>query len=808
MSVPQGRIEVLHVDDDSGFRGLVAEYLEQESDAIAVETAGSAAAGIEYLREQGADCVVSDYEMPETDGLEFLEAVRADHPELPFVLFTGKGSEEIASEAISAGVTDYLQKRGPEQLSVLARRVENAVAQYRAERRLERTQDKLESLHGKASELMEATTEAEIFDLAVEAAEEVLELETCGIYELTGGEFVPRAVRNLDHDQNYLSEGEGVAGEAYRRGESVLVDDVQSYGGAEPIRDRFRSTLTVPLGDVGVFQATTEAVEAYSERDRELTELLMNHVTEALNSVRYERDLRAVDERLEAILENTTAIIYVKDLEGRYELVNSRYASVLGMDREEILGRTDFDIQSEKYAREVRENDRRAIETESPVEVEEEAFRDGEVRTYISVKVPMFDEDGDPVAVCGISTDITERKRREEQFRTLHAVAGTLDDCDSPSDVYDALVEGARDVLEHDLAVVDVVEDGDVVEAVATNDGEPAAGRTTAGTDLATEAYEREESLVADHLGSGDRGPYDSVLAVPIDGHGTFRILAEDGTAFDQSDVELVETLVSHAVTTLDRLDRTESLRERTAELERQNERLDQFARIVSHDLRNPLGVAEGHLELARRECDSDHLAEIGQAHDRMRTLVEDLLALARDGEVVADPEPVSLERAVSECWDTVETGEATLRTTADRQLEADRQRFRQLIENLVRNAVEHGSTDGRPETGDADDHETPSGRATTETGRSEGRQADDPGAVTVTVGGLPDGFYVEDDGPGIPPENREAALEAGHTTGNGTGLGLSIVQRVAEAHGWDVSVTDGTDGGARFEVTGVDSAD
>ena len=77
---------------------------------------------------------------------------------------------------------------------------------------------------------------------------------------------------------------------------------------------------------------------------------------------------------------------------------------------------------------------------------------------------------------------------------------------------------------------------------------------------------------------------------------------------------------------------------------------------------------------------------------------------------------------------------------------------------------------------------------------------------MTVTVGDLPDGFYIEDDGPGIPQADREEVFAAGYSTASaGTGFGLSIVNRVAQAHGWDVRVTDGSDGGARFEITGVD---
>jgi signal transduction histidine kinase len=225
--------------------------------------------------------------------------------------------------------------------------------------------------------------------------------------------------------------------------------------------------------------------------------------------------------------------------------------------------------------------------------------------------------------------------------------------------------------------------------------------------------------------------------------------------------------------------------------LERQNERLDEFTSIVSHDLRNPLTVAEGHLELARAECDSDALEKVSRAHGRMRALIDDLLTFARAGETAIDLEPVALGDIVGECWQTVEADRATLVVEGDRQVRADPAKLRRLLENLLRNSVEHGSAGGRAPDDDTD---------------HSGETA------TVSVGVVEDadrhGFYVADDGPGIPPDDRERVFEGGYSTSeDGTGFGLKIVQRIAEAHGWTVTATESEAGGARFEVTGLEPA-
>ncbi|GAB6878503.1 hypothetical protein JCM17823_07770 [Halorubrum gandharaense] len=142
-----GTIRVLHVDDEPDFAEMAAASLEREDERFVVDTATSAGSGLDRLNETDFDCVVSDYDMPGENGIEFLKAVRDNVPDLPFILFTGKGSEEVASEAISAGVTDYLQKgTGTDQYTVLANRVTNAVEKWRAEREAERTRTRLEAI--------------------------------------------------------------------------------------------------------------------------------------------------------------------------------------------------------------------------------------------------------------------------------------------------------------------------------------------------------------------------------------------------------------------------------------------------------------------------------------------------------------------------------------------------------------------------------------------------------------------------------------------------------------------------------------
>jgi len=256
---------------------------------------------------------------------------------------------------------------------------------------------------------------------------------------------------------------------------------------------------------------------------------------------------------------------------------------------------------------------------------------------------------------------------------------------------------------------------------------------------------------------------------------------------------------------------------QRRNRLEQQREQLAEFASVVSHDLRNPLSVAVGNIELAR-DLEGDAAVErLDRAHDAldyMDDLISDLLALAREGRTVEETAVTDLRGVVDRAWRTVDAPERVTLVVDDSlpTVECDRSRLRQALENLFRNAIEHGAEDplsvdsveqtGGASSGDADS-ETDDSASVSEGDAFEG--ADRDPSLRVFVGRLSDGFYVADDGEGIDPTERDAVFDPGHSTNkDGTGFGLAIVDRIAEAHGWEVSATESRAGGARFEFTGV----
>ncbi|ELZ27674.1 PAS/PAC sensor signal transduction histidine kinase [Halosimplex carlsbadense 2-9-1] len=232
--------------------------------------------------------------------------------------------------------------------------------------------------------------------------------------------------------------------------------------------------------------------------------------------------------------------------------------------------------------------------------------------------------------------------------------------------------------------------------------------------------------------------------------------------------------------------------RQQVRDLEQQTTQLEQFASTLSHDLRNPLNVAYGRVELARERHDDEHLETAGDALDRIEGIIDDTLTLAREGQAIDELERVDLSTVARDAWGTVDTGDAELDVDPDAgvRIYADATRLQSVFENCYRNAVEHGSTSPASQAQqDAVDHGGPS--------------------VTVTVERHDDGFAVADDGPGVPADEREQVFEYAYTTDDdGTGLGLAIVEAIARAHGWSVEMADSDDGGAKVVFSGVETVE
>lgn len=363
--------------------------------------------------------------------------------------------------------------------------------------------------------------------------------------------------------------------------------------------------------------------------------------------------------------------------------------------------------------------------------------------------------------------DVVERA---SVIKTLHNVATTIQSEETVEGVCEQTVLAAKDLLAFNLCTV-LIREGEWLVPYATSAEKLSheSHRMRIDEGFGGKTYQTQQSYnVAEITSEDETNPanesYRSGISVPVGDHGVFQAVRTVPDAFSEEDIELAELLVSHTTTALDNLRHEQELRQ-------QNERLDHFASVVSHELRTPLTVAVGQMELLADECSNPQIDAIIDAHDRMDRLINDLLVLGRMGAETLTTTPIDLSQLTATCWESLAPQTATLATESTHMVRADRTRLRQLIRNLLKNAVDHGGPD-----------------------------------VSVTVGDLSDGFYVADDGPGISVENPHDVFEAGYTTDkNGTGFGLSIVTQIVDVHDWSITVTESVSGGARFEICDVD---
>jgi PAS domain S-box-containing protein len=372
-----------------------------------------------------------------------------------------------------------------------------------------------------------------------------------------------------------------------------------------------------------------------------------------------------------------------------------------------------------------------------------------------------------------------ERQRFEERLRGLHRISQRLLTVETSEEVAKTTLEMVSDLF--DLPVTAYWEydlDTDVLRPLAETDeylrvvGE--APPFERGDAQVWESFDNGEvrnyEAVTEHSGAyNPETELRSEVHVPLGEHGVIVSASTEPRAFDEIDVESLRLLEALLTEAMSAVKREEQLVERGEALQRQNDRLEEFAGVVAHDLRNPLSAAVGSLEMARETNEERFFEWVEESHDRMEELIGEMLDIARGARQATEPQLLGLGSIVEEAWSYLNAQEATLSIEDDLGVvHADETRLLQLFGNLFRNSVEHGGND-----------------------------------VTVTVGRLPevDGFYVADDGTGLTDAVRNDIQEFGQViSASGTGIGLASVTDIAEAHGWELSVPDVEDG-ARFEI-------
>ncbi|QLC35715.1 PAS domain S-box protein (plasmid) [Halarchaeum sp. CBA1220] len=315
---------VLVVDDDGDVAETTALMLEQrELDTI---WKSSARAGVECLKEkhEEIDCVVSDYQMPQMDGLELLEEMREVNPHLPFILFTGQGSEQIASEAVEAGVSGYIQKGGMEQYDRVANRVEQAIIQRQTERELEETKARFDAL-----------TENTTFAILTINGDSTIEYANGAVADLLGYDsetLVGESLTAIIPDRLVDAHKEGIQ-RYLRTGEKQL-----DWGWIELVAET-RDGEEIPVG------------VSFGERETDSRHLFTGIIRDISEQKAQREQLEAEKERFEAVFESALDSMFILDPASKTIVeANPSAAEMLGYFREELRGMAIEEIHPDDYA--------------------------------------------------------------------------------------------------------------------------------------------------------------------------------------------------------------------------------------------------------------------------------------------------------------------------------------------------------------------------------------------------------------------------------------------------------------------------
>jgi len=733
-------LEILYVDDEKSKREQTKMFLEKENDDISVETASSVKHGLEKLEKKDYEAIVSDYNMSPKDGLDFLEKVREVGMDLPFIILTGKGKEEVAMKALNLGADRYIQREGdsatlyeflnqaiisevehyhekkerllqetyfqdlfessPEGIVLLdtkdrvikANEAFEEIFQYDSEdikgekindlivpakklkeansasknvlsgdsiiietqrqkkdgslvdvsilgypieledeqvgvfgiyrdisERKERER-KVKSLYRVLSEMERCDSEEEVYEFVLDSAKEILNFKSSSIM-IAEGEFLvtKKAIAKNVEEGNKEPIDEGIRGLTYQNKKSYLVEDLTEWDEADPTDVDFRSAISIPIGEKGVFQALSYEKNYFDDFDLEMAEGLIFHTEQILEKIQNRRRIQKSEEKYRTIFESANDAILIMD---DYTIVDCNYKTeeMFEVNREDILNSVPW-----KFSPEIQPDDKRS---EEKVKEMIDKTSEGEpqflewthekpdgTEFYTEVSLNKYEVD-EGEFVMAIVRDITERKETKKELeernlriKKLHEKATELEKCESEDDICELVVETSEEILDFEVCGIDFVEEGEFIPIAVSSEIEDGfIRREVEEAGISRKVYQEKQSLLIEdsrevEFSKPVVSDYRASITIPLGDFGIYQALSTEVGKFDEKDMELAEILVKHATEAINRLRFEDALKEKNRKVKRLHDTALQIVRCEEKEEVFELTVEAAKEVLGMYDC-------------------------------------------------------------------------------------------------------------------------------------------------------------------------------------------------------------
>ncbi|MFX0113827.1 MAG: PAS domain S-box protein [Candidatus Hodarchaeota archaeon] len=790
---------ILLVDDDRNLLEVAKSYLTQEEPIFELTTVTSAHEALISLEKGYYDIIISDYRMPDMDGLSLLEQLRKEGNNIPFIIFTGQGCEEVAIRALNLGADYYLKKEGSSKTLYreLAHIIRSLMRYKETEEALQKSHDELEELVRERTALLVQANE----QLKQENAERLQIEEALRESEQKYRELVEKLQEGV-----LTEDTEGVITFCNPRAAELL-----GYSMRELIGQHL--SITVPNGELEkIRKERAKKIDAISNiyemtllsKDGQLIPVVISSTPllgqdkayrgtlsifmDISEVKRAELALQESQEQYRELVEKMQEGVLVEDAEGIMTFVNPKTAEMVGYSVHELIGRPAISIVPEAYKAKIHEETTRRKDGFSSTYEAALLTKDKRIIPVIIHATPLFSENQEFRGVLAVFTDITDRKRVEQTLErermAFQIIAEAAIRANTIQDLCQRILIGIVEVFNFDSGVICLYEENEkllrpmaMVGLTESEAGEKILPENLDSVDnVAAHVARTRQAIFAPDI--YQHGIYKdcksrleefnvrSLVSWPIKGTrqnllGVIVLVGFSPKEIIEKDQVFFATMAGLFSTVLERKKAEEQLK-------RQKEELSEFVHAMSHDIRNKLLSIEGYASLLEGEYKKSYAERTRRLAQDMNDLLRRSVELADAGLVIGDRELLDLTLLVNNVARAVIPENISFVQDDLLIVPGDREKLLQVFQNLFENAITHGMPT-----------------------KIEVRKQNDENGTSILI---------INNGKLISSEDREKIFQRGFTTKEeGKGLGLTIVQKLVEAHGWKIDLEPSSE--TRFRI-------